>query len=72
MFLQPRAEPAVRAIHEYVNQAADDRRYGKRQVDQCDQHLFAAKFEFGDGPSGGHPKDRVQRDGNQRDEQRQP
>ncbi|KAF9143696.1 hypothetical protein BGX30_015054 [Mortierella sp. GBA39] len=68
---QPGAEPAVRPEHEHEDQPSDDGRHRKGQVDQRDQRPFAAKLEFSNSPGRGDAEHRVQRNGHQRNDERQ-
>ncbi len=68
---QVRAEPAVAAEHENVNQAGDDRRDGERRVNQREQKIFSAKLEFRDCPGRRQTENGIQRDGDCRREQRE-
>ena len=68
---QPAADGGVGAEGQHEAEARDDRRDGKRQVDQGDQQGLAAKVVFGDEPCGGDAEDGVQRHGDGGDDQGQ-
>ena len=68
---EPRAEPALRAEQQHVDQAGDHRRDRERQVDQRDQQALAAELELGDRPGGRDAEDQVERHGDRRGQQRQ-
>ncbi|MNN14075.1 hypothetical protein D3C81_1271280 [compost metagenome] len=71
MRFQPRAEPALRAEQQHVDQARDHRRHRERQVDQRDQQVLAAELELGDGPCRRHAEHHVQRHRDRRHRQRE-
>ena len=69
--LQERAEEALRAEEQHVDQARGHRRDRERQVDQRDQEALALELELGDRPGGGEAEDEVGRHRDRRDDQRQ-
>ena len=71
MRLQPRAEPALGAKHQHIDQAGNHGRDGERQVDQGQQDALAAELELGDAPRCRHAKHQVQRYGDGRRDQGQ-
>jgi hypothetical protein len=70
--LQPGPEPAVGAEQHDEDEAGDDRRDRKRQVDQCDEQALAAELELRDRPGRADAEDRVDGDGDRRRDQRKP
>jgi hypothetical protein len=58
---QPRADPALRAEHQHVDQARHHRRHRERQIDQRGEEGLAAELELGDGPGRSHAEHEVQR-----------
>ena len=68
---QPFAKKALQAEQHDEHQPGDDRRHRERQINQGDQHGFAAEPEFGDGPRGGQPEKGIERDANTRHQERQ-
>src|SRR5690606_7280208 len=69
---EPGAEHAAGAEKQDIDQARNDRRDRKGQVDQRDQEGLALEFELGDGPGGGNTEDDVERHGNGGDQEGQP
>ena len=55
------AEETLPPEQQHEHHARDDRRHGKRQIDQRDQQLLAAELEFADRPCRGHAEDEVRR-----------
>ena len=62
---------ALAAEEQHEHHARDDRRYRKRQVDQRNQQLLAAKLELADRPRRGDAEEKIRRHGNRRGRQRQ-
>ncbi len=56
-----RTKCRLRTEQQYVYEAGNDRRYRKRQIDQCGQEGFALEFEFGDRPRCDDAEDNVER-----------
>ncbi len=72
MRVEPWPEPALGAEQQNEDEARDDRRDGEGQLDQRDERRLAAEVELGDRPGGGDAEDRVQRNRDRGDDQRQP
>ena len=67
---RPIAENAVAAEQQHEDQTGDNRRNGKRQVDQRDQQRAAAEAKFGGRPGGGETEHDVERHDHRRHRQR--
>ncbi|MNP35278.1 hypothetical protein D3C76_1286030 [compost metagenome] len=61
MLVQPRAQVALGAEQQHVDQAGDHRRDRERQVDQGHQDALAGELELGHAPGGGDAEHQVQR-----------
>ena len=61
---EPWPQPSLQAEEQDIDETRNHRRYGERQIDQRDQHLLAAKIEFGDRPGGGEAECEVEWYGN--------
>jgi hypothetical protein len=68
---QPRAEPALRAEHEDVDEAGDDRRDGEGKVDQGREEALAPEAELRDRPRRADAEDDIGRDDDRDREQSQ-
>ena len=68
---QPMTEPALHAEHQHIDQAGDHRRHGIRQIDQGSEETFSDGNRVWRSAQDGDAEHRVERHGNERDQQRQ-
>ena len=68
---KPRTEQPLRAKQQHVNQSGNDGRNRERQINQRDEHGFAAEIEFRNRPRRRHAEDAIQRHGDAGGDERQ-